>query len=175
MTEMSNEPDLTLEQNFYPAQATLFDELMQVVTWDESMNARKTASCGKPYDYSQMNYETTKLLPCLLPAHRLLVDRLGVPFNNCLMNLYETGRNTMGFHADDTGNLVSGSGVAIISLGGERTITFRSMDESVSVAYALKPGSLLYMGTDVQDGWKHSIRKQENAEPRISLTWRAIQ
>jgi len=173
--EMSNEPDIILDSEFFPGHVSLFGELMQEVSWDESMRARKTASFGKPYDYSQMAYETTELLPCLVLAQELLVARLHVPFNNCLLNLYETGQNTMGFHSDETSNLLRGTGVAIISLGSERTITFRSVDQNATVEYSLKPGSLLYMGALVQDGWKHSIRKQDGAGPRISLTWRAVQ
>ena len=43
--EMSNEPDLVLEPEFYPAQAKRFDELLEVVTWGERTKARKTANC----------------------------------------------------------------------------------------------------------------------------------
>ncbi|AMV21502.1 alpha-ketoglutarate-dependent dioxygenase AlkB [Planctomyces sp. SH-PL14] len=168
------EPDVLLEQEFYSAHAELFAELLRSVTWDQSMKARRTASFGKPYIYSQMNYEVSEMLPCLVPVGEILSKRLSVHFNNCLLNLYESGQNTMGFHSDDTTNLLPGTGVAIMSLGSERTITFRSMDQRKLVHYSLKPGSLLYMGSDVQAGWMHSIRKQDGAGPRISLTWRAI-
>ena len=147
---------------------------MSSVKWDEGMKARKTASFGKPYDYSQMSYQTTEMMPCLMDVAEHLRERLDVSFNNCLLNLYETGQNTMGFHSDETRSLMPGTGVAIVSLGGERTITYRSMDQTILVDYMLKPGSLLYMDSEVQDNWMHSIRKQEVAQPRISLTWRAI-
>ncbi len=174
MTQVSDKPNIILEPNFFPQHTALFEELAQVVTWDESMRARKTASFGKPYDYSQMAYESEELPSCLLPIRNLLKERLSVSFNNCLLNLYETGQNTMGFHSDETKNLLPETGVAIVSLGSERMITFRSMDQTVLVDHSLAPGSLLYMGGDVQDDWMHSIRKQEITEPRISLTWRAI-
>lgn len=171
---MNNRPDILLIQEFYPRNAELFSELMASVEWDDSMTARKTASFGKPYDYSQMSYQATEMPPCLEDVAEHLREQLGVQFNNCLLNLYETGLNTMGFHSDETENLLPGTGVAIVSLGSERTITFRSLDQTILVDYCLKPGSLLYMGLEVQDHWMHAIRKQEIAELRISLTWRAI-
>lgn len=171
---MDNQPNIILEQEFYPRHANLFAELMASVEWDERMKARKTASFGKPYDYSQMSYEPKEMLPGLVDVVECLKARLNVSFNNCLLNLYETGVNTMGFHSDETGNLLPETGVAIVSLGSERIITFRSMDQTTLVDYDLKPGSLLYMDNAVQDNWMHSIKKQKIAGPRISLTWRAI-
>lgn len=172
---MDEHPNIILTREFFPNPVELFDDLMQVVSWNESMKARKTASFGKPYDYSQMAYESTGLPSCLLPVRNLLAEQLDVPFNNCLLNLYETGQNTMGFHSDETKHLIPETGVAIVSLGSERTITFRSMDRKVLVDRRLAPGSMLYMGAEVQDHWMHSIRKQDIAGPRISLTWRAVQ
>jgi alkylated DNA repair dioxygenase AlkB len=171
---VSNEPDIILDQEFYPKHAVLFAELMASVKWDESMKARKTASFGKPYDYSQMSYGATDMPTCLVDVVECLKLRLNILFNNCLLNLYETGQNTMGFHSDETRNLLPGTGVAITSLGSERTITFRSLDQSVFVDYRLMPGSILYMDGEVQDNWMHAIQKQDAAGPRISLTWRAI-
>ena len=171
---MSAEPCLRIESNFYPQHQVLFDQLLQSVTWDESMQARKTASFGRPYDYSQMSYPAAELLPCLVEVRDRLEGALQVPFNNCLANYYETGENRMGFHADDTSGLLPGTGVAIVSLGSQRTITYRSLDHAARFDYPLEPGSLLYMDAEVQVGWMHAIGRQTGAGPRISLTWRAV-
>jgi len=81
----------------------------------------------------------------------------------------------MGFHSDDTTGLLSGTGVAIVSLGSVRDITYRSKtDSTIQKSYSLLPGSLLYMDSEVQENWLHAIKKQKNAGPRISLTWRAF-
>lgn len=122
-----------------------------------------------------MTYEAKPLPATLAEVGDRLATRLGVQFTNCLLNYYETGDNTMGFHSDDTRGLVPGTGVAIVSLGSLRNITFRSVSQrSIRVNYALQPGSLLYMDATVQQNWQHAIPKQPNAGPRISLTWRAI-
>lgn len=170
----TNVSAVLLEAGFLNTQQALFDELLRLVTWDERMQARKTASFGKPYDYSQMNYQPAELLPCLVELRERLQQRLGVAFNNCLANYYETGENRMGYHADDTSGLIDGTGVAIVSLGSVRTISFRAIDNDARAQYELEPGSLLYMDAEVQTAWKHAINRQPDAGPRISLTWRAV-
>ena len=81
----------------------------------------------------------------------------------------------MGFHSDATDELAPGTGVAIVSLGAERSITFQSKpDKQIERSYPLKSGSLLYMSAEVQDSWKHAILKQAETGPKISLTFRQI-
>ena len=168
-------PNIELTPEFYDAHASLFNLLQETIAWNESMRSRKTASFGKPYEYSQMTYEATEIPACLRPLQSQLIEHLAIPFNNCLLNLYESGENTMGFHSDETSGLVPGTGVSIVSLGCQRTITFRSIDRRTRVDYSLPPGSMLYMNAGVQDDWQHAIRRQPLAKSRISLTWRAIE
>lgn len=169
--------DLRLEIDpiFYRQHADLYCVLMDTIQWDESMRARKTASFGQPYNYSQMEYAPKPLPQCLELMVAQLQSRLGIAFNNCLLNYYESGANTMGFHSDETSGLVSGTGVAIVSLGSARDITYRSIeDPSFQRSFPLEPGSLLYMDDEVQLHWQHAIRRSDGAGPRISLTWRAV-
>ena len=82
----------------------------------------------------------------------------------------------MGFHSDQTDHLQPGTGVAIVSLGSTRGLTFRSKaDRGIRHTYPLAPGSLLYMDSEVQEHWMHAVKKDVEAGPRISLTWRAFQ
>ena len=171
----TSEPDILLVDDFLLDPATLFDELRDSVDWDTTMTARHTASFGEPYNYSQMTYAASPMHPALAPVAERLTRKLKITFNNCLLNLYLSGASSMGFHSDDTSNLQPGAGVAIVSLGGERGITYRSKtDREILHTFPLLSGSLLYMDSDVQDNWMHAIKKEANAGPRISLTWRAI-
>jgi len=168
-------PEILIVDDFLKDHAELFAVLQEAVRWDESMAARKTASFGVPYNYSQMSYPAAPMHPALVPVVVSLQERLDVSFNNCLLNYYETGENRMGFHSDDTSDLVEGSGVAIISLGTQRDITYRKKDnKEIQVSFALKPGSLLYMDSILQTEWTHAIKKDKCAGTRISLTWRAF-
>lgn len=170
-----NKPTIQLVDSFLQEHASLFETLRDSVTWDDRMAARRTASFGQPYNYSQIDYSATPMLPELKDVASKLESQLNVAFNNCLLNFYETGDNSMGFHSDDTSGLISGTGVAIVSLGSARDITFRNIaDKSIQHSFSLLPGSLLYMDDAVQALWMHAIKKQANAGPRISLTWRAF-
>jgi alkylated DNA repair dioxygenase AlkB len=174
-----SEPDLVFERNFLPASESerLYAALVEGVAWDERMKSRKTACFGQAYDYSGMTYDTVPMHPLLVPLVDRLEARLGYRPNNCLLNLYEGGEAVMGFHSDSEAEIVPGTGVAIISLGAERGITFRGKrgtDKGAEHTYPLPAGSLLYMPPGVQQDWRHGILKQEGAGGRISLTFRRL-
>lgn len=167
--------ELLIEDEFLSDQMTLFNTLRHDVKWEGSMAARRTASFGVPYNYAQMTYPAVPMHPALVSVVEQLHERLGVRFNNCLLNFYETGKSKMGFHADDTTNLQASTGVAIVSLGYPRKITYRTKaDKAIQQSFTLQPGSVLYMGSQVQAAWVHAIKKQKDVGPRISLTWRAF-
>lgn len=168
-------PDILLRPAFVADAATLFDHLVHHVAWDTRMKARKTASFGVSYDYSQITYPATSMPPEIDAVRRQVAAELGFEPNNCLLNFYEDGRSSMGFHSDSSEELVEGTGVAIVSLGSERSIVFRSkLDRSREHSYALASGSLLFMSKAIQDLWLHAIPKAEGVGPRISMTFRQI-
>lgn len=168
-------PPIEIEDAFYPDHEVLFRSLVTSIAWDDRMSARRTASFGRPYNYSQMDYPESAIPSELHTLLEMLNNRLGIKFNNCLLNFYETCDNTMGFHSDETTGLVSGTGVAIVSLGSTRDITYRfKIQPEIQQSISLKPGSLLYMDDVVQENWMHAIKRQRDAGPRISLTWRAF-
>ena len=91
------------------------------------------------------------------------------------MNYYLDGNSKMGFHSDSSEELLPNSGVAIISLGSERDIAYRKIEnKDVKVRYSLKPGSLLYMTDELQQEWQHAIPAHKGVGERISLTFRHI-
>ncbi|NEO86133.1 MAG: alpha-ketoglutarate-dependent dioxygenase AlkB [Spirulina sp. SIO3F2] len=169
------QPQILLIDDFLANHQQFYTTLRTTVNWDTRMAARQTASFGEPYQYSQMTYPATVMHPSLLPVADALQTKLKIRFNNCLLNFYPFGESTMGFHSDDTTQLQPGTGVAIVSLGHAREITYRAKaDKTVQHSFLLIPGSLLYMDSAVQADWLHAIRKQPGAGPRISLTWRAL-
>jgi alkylated DNA repair dioxygenase AlkB len=170
-----DEPKILLKEGFVKDPDVLFAELMKTVEWDERMKARKTASYGVSYDYSGITYPQTEMLGSLAPICELIEKELGYRPNNCLLNYYPDGEASMGYHSDSSEELKEGTGVAIISLGSVRTISYRSkLDKEVKYKYPLKNGALLYMSKEIQDEWMHSIPKEKNVGERISLTFRCI-
>lgn len=153
----------------------LFHQLVPEINWDERMTARKTASFGKAYNYSQMDYPFRELLPELAAINNQLKAVPGFTPNNCLVNYYLDGKATMGYHSDQTDILALGTGIAIVSLGAARTLKFRNIIQRETITdYLLAPGSLIYMTQAIQHTWQHAIPGSDTAEGRISLTFRQI-
>lgn len=168
-------PAILLKNNFAPEPDKLFNDLLNSIRWDERIKARKTASYGLSYNYSGIVYPQTEMHPALTPICVILETALGFYPNNCLLNYYQDGNATMGYHSDSCEILKPGTGVAIVSLGSERIISYRSKtDKSIIHSYLLAKGSLLFMSNEIQNKWMHSIPKQVNSTERISLTFRSV-
>lgn len=166
---------ITHINDFYSSSDELLQFLRTNVKWDERMAARKTASFGNAYNYSQISYPFQPFPQELLNVIKEIEHTLGFTPNNCLINYYLDGKSRMGFHSDQTDILADGTGVAIVSLGATRTLRFRSIaDEELTKDFDLESGSLIYMTQQVQHEWQHAIPKSDTASARMSLTFRKI-
>ena len=168
-------PKIIIIENFINNADNLLQQIGKNVKWDDRIKARKTASFGVAYNYSGITYSESTMMPCLIPICQKIESEFGFFPNNCLMNYYLDGNSKMGYHSDSDEELKEGTGVVILSLGAERTITYRSKsDKEYKVKYLLKPGALLYMDNEVQQKWMHAILKEQNVKERMSLTFRHI-
>jgi alkylated DNA repair dioxygenase AlkB len=149
-----------------------FARLTDEIGWEDRMRARRTASFGQPYNYSGQVYAAAPMPPLVAAIAYQAAALAGHPFDNCLLNLYEGGRNTMGFHHDSYDGLVETSWIAIASLGAARAIVFRSVDHRARDQLVLEHGSVLLMNRAIQLAWAHAIPRSPSAGPRISLTFR---
>lgn len=166
---------MTYQENFIKKPTSLFEILRTEVEWDERMAARKTASFGQAYNYSQIQYPFQPFSQPLQEIVTSLSESLGFIPNNCLINYYLDGKSKMGFHSDQTDILSKGTGVAIVSLGATRTLRFRNIQNKEFLHdFPLTSGSLLYMSQEIQHGWQHAIPKSDTAEGRMSLTFRRL-
>ena len=161
--------------DFVPDAPALFADLTKNIAWDETMRARKTASFGVPYNYAQMNYPAQNFPTQIAALLSQLEAKIGWLPNNCLVNFYADGDSTMGFHADATDILQDSTGVAIVSLGDNRVLTFKNIaDKSIIFEQPMPDGSLLLMSAQTQSAWLHGILKQADAAARMSLTFRRL-
>jgi len=166
---------ITYIENFIDNPKELFDLLTSTVKWDERMTARKTASFGKAYNYSQIDYPFQEFLPELDSIINQLKPVIGFEPNNCLINYYLDGKSKMGYHSDQTDILETDTGIAIVSIGETRTLKFRNIENTDQyLTYELTAGSLVYMTQEVQAIWQHSIPKSDTENGRISLTFRQM-
>jgi len=166
---------ITYIENFIDNPSRLLNLLISTVKWDERMTARKTASFGKAYNYSQIEYPYQEFLPELEVINKKLKTVIGFEPNNCLINYYLDGKSKMGYHSDQTDILATGTGIAIVSVGETRTLKFRNIENpDLFINYELTSGSLVYMTQEIQALWQHSIPKSDTKNGRISLTFRQI-
>ncbi len=167
--------DILYIDNFIEDPQKLFEALNHNIVWDARMTARKTASFGKAYNYSQMSYPEVNFLDELKPLIVQIEKVLDFEPNNCLINFYENGQARMGWHSDQTDILYPETGVAIVSLGSERILKFRRISNpEITKEYVLASGSLLYMTQSVQKEWQHAIPKGKTDQARMSLTFRKM-
>lgn len=170
-------PDIVFHPNFLNSNnaSKIFSHLLETVVWDKTMASRYTASFGVAYEYSDMNYLEQKMLESIERMAFEVAKLIGFTPNNCLLNYYFDGKNKMGFHSDNTSQLVKGTGVAIISLGEKRNMLFKHKQFSdIKHSYLLENGALIYMSDEVQKEWLHSIPKSDTTLARISITFRKL-
>lgn len=166
-------PETRYIANALPDADAALSFMTREVHWLETMRARKTASFGRPYNYSGQTYSACEMPAAIAAIAARASSFAAHPFTNCLCNLYETGHNTMGFHADSYEGLVPRSWIAIASLGATRTLVFRSEDQT-RIEVPLEHGSILLMNEPTQRVWQHAVRREPAAGLRVSLTFRQI-
>ena len=102
-----------------------------------------------------------------------LSQHYDMSFQGLHCNYYETGQDSVAWHADRIGRTEIDPLVAIVSLGGPRTFRMRPQSGGVSWSISLESGDLLVMGGATQHHWEHAIPKVAHAAPRMSVTMRA--
>ncbi|QDU95690.1 alpha-ketoglutarate-dependent dioxygenase AlkB [Lignipirellula cremea] len=154
----------------------LFERLSADVAWDDRIRARRVASFGVPYNYSGIVWPEAPMPEVLAPVVASVAAAVQYEPNNCLANYYPDGDSTMGYHADSVVELEANTGIAIVSLGAARSISFhRKTDRSEVHQLLLCSGSLLHMTAAMQSSWRHAVLRSEHEKAgRISLTFRRI-
>jgi len=152
-----------------------------IVVWGKTyLQPRLIAWYGDPgcsYTYSGITLNPLPWNPQLLELKDLVESASGSSFNSVLLNYYRDQRDSMGLHSDDEPELGARPILASLSLGQERTLTFKhKVRKDVSpIKIRLESGSLLLMKGDTQRCWKHGIEKESRpCGPRINLTFRQI-
>src|SRR5690606_2653562 len=96
------------------------------------------------------------------------------PFTSIGMNFYRDGHDSVAMHGDKLHLLGEGHPVVVFSLGAPRRMLIRSVrDHADRIAIDLMPGSLLAMSHAMQTTHEHGVPKVRDAEPRISVVFRA--
>ncbi len=180
---------LYFDERFLAAEVSdqLFLSLLSSVPWEQgtiTLFGRKLAiprreaffaENGQTYGYSGQRLKTHAFTPLLSELKTKIEQVSGTQFNSVLLNLYQNGTHSNGWHADDEKELGNAPVIASLSVGSTRRFDLKHKHTTDKLTFELNSGSLLIMGGSLQHFWKHQIPKQPRiTEPRINLTFRKI-
>ncbi len=176
--------------NFYNLQKAddYFEHLRREIEWQQDAikifgkvypQPRLTAlfaTNDKPYSYSNITMMPKKLTIELKQIKTDIEAVCGHEFTTVLLNLYRTGADSNGWHADNEKELGKNPMIASLSFGATRLFHFkhRTIKEEHYKLH-LDHGSLLIMKGEMQHFWLHQIPKtKKKVDERINLTFRTL-
>jgi alkylated DNA repair dioxygenase AlkB len=143
------------------------------------LTKRKVALYGDleySYTYSKVTKTANIWTKELLELKKIVEYKSKETYNSCLLNLYHSGDEGMGYHSDNEKMLKKNGAIASLSLGAERKFSFKHKETKQKIDIILERGSLLVMKDTTQTNWMHRLppTKKVNS-PRINLTFRTIE
>jgi len=137
------------------------------------------SSLGKSYTYGsgrgERTYNPVPYSPMVENWTKEVEAFLNTSFELCFANGYESAKEHLGWHADDSPEVDDARPIAVLSLGAAREIWVRPRggDFSTVEKFVLPSGSLFVMSAGMQDTHDHRIPKADrDCGYRVSLTWR---
>jgi alkylated DNA repair dioxygenase AlkB len=186
---LSDGSELLYVPGFLAASADeLFRELVESTPWDSNVEGafarpRRTYWIGDfAYRYSGVLHHPAPWTPAIAKV-RAAVEGLAFgtsagQFRGVLLNHYRSGRDSIGFHADNEPEIEPLSPIASISLGAERTFILKPRKQQLApgtpeLRIVLAHGSCLVMFGRTQLDWRHGIPAEPHIEGgRVNLTFR---
>ena len=114
-----------------------------------------------------------------------------------MANMYPSGEDSLGWHADDEKDHQEGSSIVSVSLGATRDFLvkpytdagkamFKRYGHGERLTIPLMAGDILVMSGNMQKNYKHTVPKRAKVEPvevdhygktvtRLNLTYRVMQ
>lgn len=165
-----------------------YQQLLSNINWknDEAIifgkkiiTKRKVAWYGDSeysYTYSKVTKTANIWTKELLELKEIIEKESNETYNSCLLNLYHSGEEGMGYHSDGEKMLKKNGAIASVSLGAARKFSFKHKESKQRIDVILERGSLLVMKEQTQTHWVHRLppTKKVNS-PRINLTFRTIE
>ena len=163
---------LLAETPWQTSQITIYGKLHdtpRLIAWYGDPN--------KDYTFSGNTRSTLPWTPDLLFIKEKTEIEAGVTFNSVLLNLYRTGKDSVGWHRDNEKEFGENPIIASVSFGETRPFQLKHKfkNEINRITIPLTHGSLLIMKGKTQHFWEHQIPKTAKPiSPRINLTFRII-
>ncbi len=180
--------DIVLIENFIPRDRadTFFQSLFYDIDWQEHqvfadgrwrLQPRLIHWFGdREYQHRGLSLTPTAItrVATLSDIARMVEGHCKTTFNTCLANLYRSGEDSIGMHADTEPELGDQPLIASISLGGTRKFRLHERRGPRKIVLPLHTGSLLIMRGNAQRRWLHGINKEPGCNARINFTFRIM-
>ena len=131
-----------------------------------------------PYEYGILKHPSIPIPSFLIPTLNAAKSLVATDFNSILVNVYNSGAVSLGWHSDNEPELVINPTILSLSLGGTRLLVFKPRASSPvqsSFSVALKHGMWFVMTGYTQKWFLHSLLLDCNlTNKRISLTFRKV-
>jgi alkylated DNA repair dioxygenase AlkB len=178
-------PGYALTLGFVPEADALLDTLLTETPWERHViklygktlpMPRRIAWFGeRPYGYSGLVHPAAPWPPALAALLPKLRAACCQPFNGALLNRYDSGQDSMGWHTDDDHAPPALGGLASLSLGATRRLLVRPRGGGPSTPIDLPHGSLLWMSAESQRLTQHALPKTPRpVGVRVNVTWRWV-
>jgi len=164
-----------------------FEDLLEAIEWKNDeivlfgkkiITKRKVAWYGEngvEYAYSNTSKKALAWTKELEEIKSIVEEKTGEKYNSCLLNLYHSGEEGMGWHSDNEKELKKNGAIASVSFGAERKFSFKHKTDKTTLSIFLENGSLLVMKDEIQSFWNHKLSVSKRIEyPRINLTFRTV-
>jgi alkylated DNA repair dioxygenase AlkB len=164
-----------------------FEDLLETIEWKNDeivlfgkkiITKRKVAWYGEngvEYAYSNTSKKALSWTKELLEIKSIVEEKTGETYNSCLLNLYHSGEEGMGWHSDNEKELKKNGAIASVSFGSERKFSFKHKQDKTTLSIFLENGSLLLMKDEIQSFWSHKLSVSKLIQsPRINLTFRTV-
>ena len=164
-----------------------YQKLLEEIPWKndkaiifgkEYITKRKVAWFGDQeyqYTYSGITKKAHLWNSILMDLKQKIEEISETSYNSCLLNLYHSGEEGMGWHSDNEKTLLPNGAIASLTLGTARKFSFKHKKNKQKVDIFLENGSLLVMKGTIQRNWLHKLPTTKKVfTPRINLTFRTI-
>lgn len=133
------------------------------------------------YSFSKVKHKADNKVPA--PVEKLLkwVHTQGEDktVNGIIVNWYQNGHHYIGWHKDDTKQLIKESRIWSFSFGQEREFSLKSVKTDKVNKFKMSNNSLIVMCGTLQETHKHAVlkvngKKGEKLGHRINVTFRSF-
>ena len=142
-------------------------------------NPRATWVCGfhEPYLYSFENINPNPFPKNLQPLIKWVQDFTECKYNFLLFSKYETGLDSITWHADDEKFITPGTAITSLTIleddADSRVFYLKNLKTKEKHSWNLSTGDLFKMNYECQDNYHHAILKEPNTKGvRYSVTFR---